>query len=195
MWIRSRRAPVTIALLVINVAVFVVGYLTENAIRELALVPVYLIEDPAMFAVSSLISMFLHADIVHISFNMLALFTLGRFVEPYIGAAKYIIVYILSGYAGAGLHTAFAFVTESGINTPVVGASGAISGIIGISAALGDRVAYYWIIAQIPFAIAFASVSPIAFFAHIGGFIFGFASGRIILYTHRKKERYDGYYV
>lgn len=186
-------APVTVALLVINVLVFITTYLSDDGIHELALVPLYLIEDPTMFAVSSLTSMFLHANIAHIAFNMLALLTLGRILEPHIGSAKFVIIYLLSGFAGTGLHTAYAFITGTGINTPVVGASGAISGVIGISAALGDRIAIYWLIAQIPFA--FAGVSPIAYFAHIGGFIFGFASGRIMLYIKRRRERYGGYYA
>jgi rhomboid protease GluP len=165
----------------------------DNGLEQLALVPLYLVEDPAMFAVSSFISMFLHANIVHIAFNMLTLFFIGRILEPNVGSAQFIVVYLLSGFAGTGLHTAYAFISGTGITTPVVGASGAISGVIGIAAALGDRLAIYWLIAQIPFA--FAGVSPIAYFAHIGGFIFGFASGRILLFMRKKKERYDGYYV
>jgi len=186
-------APVTVTLLVINVLVFIATYLSDDGIHEFALVPLYLIEDPAMFAVSSLVSMFLHANIVHIVFNMLALFTLGRILEPHVGSTRFVFVYMLSGFAGTGLHTAYAFISGSGINTPVVGASGAISGVIGIAAALGDRLAIYWLIAQVPFA--FAGVSPIAYFAHIGGFIFGFAFGRIMLYIRRRKERYGGYYT
>ena len=185
------RALVTIALLVINVLVFIMTYLSNDGISEFALVPAYLIKDPTMFLVSSLTSMFLHANIAHIVFNMLALFTIGRILEPHLGSARFAFVYILSGFAGTGLHTAYAFISGSGINTPVVGASGAISGIIGISAALGDRIAIYWLIAQVPFA--FAGISPIAYFAHIGGFIFGFASGRIMLYIRKRKERYGGY--
>jgi len=186
-------APVTTALLAINVLVFISTYLSDNGIDEFALVPLYLIEDPAMFVVSSLVSMFLHANIVHIGFNMLALLTLGRILEPHIGSARFVFVYILSGFAGSGLHTAYAFISETGINTPVVGASGAISGVIGISAALGDRIAIYWLIAQVPFA--FAGFSPIAYFAHIGGFVFGFAYGRIMLYIRKRRERYGGYYT
>ena len=186
------RAPVTIAFLVINVLVFVAMHLSDNGIKEFALVPVYLTKNPTMFAVSSLTSMFLHANVAHIAFNMLALFTLGRIIEPHIGSARFVFVYMLSGFAGTGLHTVYAFISGAGINTPVVGASGAISGVIGIAAALGDRLAIYWLIAQVPFA--FAGVSPIAYFAHIGGFIFGFASGRIMLYIRRRRERYGGYY-
>jgi len=186
-------APVTTALLAINVLVFITTYLSDNGIYEFALVPVYLFEDPPMFALSSLVSMFLHANIVHIAFNMLALVTLGRILEPHIGPARFVFVYLLSGFAGTMLHTAYVFITDAGVNTPVVGASGAISGVIGISAALGDRIAIYWLIAQVPFA--FAGFSPIAYFAHIGGFIFGFVSGRIMLYIKRRRERYGQYYM
>jgi len=186
-------APVTVTLLAINVLVFIATYLSDDGIHEFALVPLYLTEDPTMFAVSSLVSMFLHANIAHIVFNMLALFTLGRILEPQIGSVRFVFVYMLSGFAGTGLHTAYAFISGSGVNTPVVGASGAISGVIGISAALGDRIAIYWLIAQVPFA--FAGFSPIAYFAHIGGFIFGFVSGRIMLYIKRRRERYGQYYM
>lgn len=185
-------APVTAILLTINTLVFITTYLSENGINEFALVPMYLIDDPTMFAVTSLISMFLHANVAHIAFNMLALLTLGRILEPQIGSARFVFVYMVSGFAGTGLHTAYAFIVE-GEDIPVVGASGAISGIIGIAAALGDRLAIYWLIAQVPFA--FAGISPIAYFAHIGGFIFGFASGRMMLYIRKRHRGYDGYYA
>ncbi len=185
-------APVTMALLAINVLVFAATYLSEDGIREYALVPQYLTKNPAMFAVSSLVSMFLHANIVHLVFNMLALFTLGRILEPHMGSTRFVFVYMLSGFAGSGLHTAYTLIAGVGVNTPVVGASGAIFGVIGIAAALGDRLAFYWLIAQVPFA--FAGFSPIAYFAHIGGFIFGFASGRIMLYIKRRREHYGKYF-
>ncbi len=180
----SMLPPVTLALLAINVLIFVTGYLTSDGPCGYALVPVY-VTDPPMFALSSLASMFLHANEAHIAFNMLALFTLGRILEPYIGSRRFIVIYMLSGFAGTGLHTAYAFISGDGIYTPVVGASGAISGIIGIAAALGDRLALYWLIAQIPFA--FFGFASIAYFAHIGGFVFGFAAGRIMRYLGRRR--------
>lgn len=191
MW-SPRSTPVTTAMLVINLIVFGITFALDTNINEYALVPAYLTVIPIRFAVTSFTSMFIHANPVHIIFNMLALVTLGRIVEPHIGSMRFLFVYVMSGLAGGGLHTLSAFVGGD-IYTPVVGASGAISGIIGISAALGDRVAIFWIIAQVPFAIALAGTSPIAFFAHIGGFIFGFASGRIMLYIKRQREHSGGY--
>jgi rhomboid protease GluP len=58
--------------------------------------------------------------------------------------------------------------------TLLIGASGAISGVLGIAAAIGNRRAYYWLIFQIIFAFVGSVTSiPIAFTAHIGGFLAG----------------------
>ncbi|MFQ5941038.1 MAG: rhomboid family intramembrane serine protease [Nitrososphaerales archaeon] len=178
-------APVTITLLAVNILIFVGTYLYEDAIYEFALIPVDVVRNPSSFLTSSLSSMFLHANIVHIAFNMIALLTLGRILEPHIGSKRFTIVYFVSGFAGTGLHTAYALITGNGIDVPVVGASGAISGIIGIAAALGDRLAIFWLIAQVPFVIFGAS--SIAYFAHIGGFIFGLVAGRVMIYMRRKR--------
>jgi membrane associated rhomboid family serine protease len=186
-------APITVALLAINVLIFIATYVNEDLIYDFALIPIDVARNPSSFPISSLSSMFLHANIVHIAFNMIALVTLGRVLEPHIGSKRFTIVYFASGFAGNGMHAAYALLTGSGIDVPVVGASGAISGIIGIAAALGDRLAIFWLIAQIPFAIF--GGSSIAYFAHIGGFIFGIAAGRVMIYLRRKRERMGGYYT
>jgi len=68
---------------------------------------------------------FLHASIIHIAFNMLALWWIGAPVEEYLGRVRYIGLYLVAGLAGS----AGALVTSPTI--PVVGASGAIFGILG----------------------------------------------------------------
>jgi membrane associated rhomboid family serine protease len=70
-------------------------------------------------------AMFLHASIVHIAFNMLALWWIGAPVEQYLGRARYLGLYVVAGLAGS----AGALVASPTI--PVVGASGAIFGILG----------------------------------------------------------------
>jgi membrane associated rhomboid family serine protease len=70
-------------------------------------------------------SMFLHANLVHIGFNMFALWVIGGPVETYLGRTRYLLLYFVSGLAGA----AGALVWSP--NAPVVGASGAIFGILG----------------------------------------------------------------
>ncbi len=186
-------APITMALLAINVLIFIATYVNEDLIYEFGLIPINIERNPSSFFTLSLSSMFLHANIVHIAFNMIALVTLGRILEPHIGSKRFTIIYFASGFAGTALHTSYALMTGNGIDVPVVGASGAISGIIGMAAALGDRLAIFWLIAQIPFAI-FGGGS-IAYFAHIGGFIFGLASGRALVYLRRKRERMGDYYT
>lgn len=185
-------APVTIALLVINAAVFIIMNVYDGSTFELGLVPSKVVRNPLSFATSSLSSMFLHAGVAHIAFNMIALITLGRILEPHIGSKRFTIVYFASGYAGTALHTVYVLVSGHGLNNPVVGASGAIAGIIGIAAALGDRLAIFWLVAQVPFMIF--GGSSIAYFAHIGGFILGFAAGRFIKYLE-KRERMRGFYI
>lgn len=167
--------PVTLALLAVNVVVFIL--LQNTNWYRFGSIPSYLLNDPSMFLITSFTSMFLHANIVHIAFNMLALVALGRVIEDIIGSMRYIIVYILSGLSGVVLHTIYSLTTSNGFNTPMVGASGAISGIIGLAAAMGDKFAYIWLAVQFVFAIA--GLSSIAYFAHIGGFIFGFLMGRL----------------
>jgi membrane associated rhomboid family serine protease len=70
-------------------------------------------------------SMFLHGSILHIGFNMYVLWVIGRPVEQYLGTARYIGLYLVSGLAGA------AGAVVQAPFTPVVGASGAIFGILG----------------------------------------------------------------
>ncbi|MEM0364648.1 MAG: rhomboid family intramembrane serine protease [Candidatus Nitrosocaldus sp.] len=167
--------PVTLVLLALNVTVFM--FVQNINWYRFGSIPSYLLNDPAMFLITSFTSMFLHANIVHIAFNMLALVALGRVIEEVIGSMRYAIVYILAGLSGVALHTIYSLATNNGFNTPMVGASGAISGIIGLAAAMGDRFSYIWLAVQFVFAIV--GLSSIAYFAHIGGFIFGFLIGKI----------------
>ena len=65
------------------------------------------------------------------------------------------------------------YVLGSG-QTLLIGASGAISGVLGIADAIGNRRAYYWLLIQIVFAfVGSVTLIPIAFTAHIGGFLAG----------------------
>jgi hypothetical protein len=71
----------------------------------------------------------------------------------------------------------------------LIGASGAISGVLGIAAAAGNTRAYYWLVLQVVFAIfgSFAAIS-IAFTAHIGGFIAGVILTKFFVGIERKKR-------
>jgi rhomboid protease GluP len=72
----------------------------------------------------------------------------------------------------------------------LVGASGAISGVLGIAAITGNKRAYYWLALQIVFAvIGSISALPIAFTAHVGGFIAGALMTKVLVKLEQKKRK------
>jgi rhomboid protease GluP len=134
-------------------------------------------------------SMFIHANIAHIVFNILALVYLGGFAERSIGIPRYITVYIISGIVAALFHGIIAsYILHNG-SLVLVGASGAISGVLGIAAAAGNSRAYYWFVLQIMFAvIGYIAEIPIAFTAHIGGFIAAVTLTKVFIILERKSR-------
>jgi len=124
-------------------------------------------------------AMFLHADILHIGFNMLSLFFVGRAVEVFYGKWRYLVIYLLSGIAGGIL---FYFTSQG--QGGALGASGAIFGVFGAlgvfyivnrkslgvygRGAIGNWL--FWIGLNLVFGF---SNPNIALFAHIGGLIAG----------------------
>jgi rhomboid protease GluP len=138
-------------------------------------------------------SMFIHAGIAHIAFNLFALGYLGAYSERAIGTPKYVLVYLTSGIAAALFHgTIASYILHNG-DIVLIGASGAISGVFGIAAVAGNTRAYYWLVLQIVFAvIGSISALPIAFTAHVGGFIAGVLMTKILarLEQSRRKSRY-----
>jgi membrane associated rhomboid family serine protease len=116
-------------------------------------------------------SMFLHASILHIGFNMYVLWAIGRPVEQYLGTARYIGLYLVSGLAGA------AGAVVQAPFTPVVGASGAIFGILGAMLILEWQVTGRFAgqaMALIVINLGISFVIPgISWGGHIGGLIGG----------------------
>ena len=129
-----RRFPlITIALILINVAVFAVEALTPNeqALSELiftwGLIPARLgTLEPAAF-VTIITSMFLHSGFMHIAGNMLYLWVFGDNIEAALGSARFLLFYLLCG-VGAAMGQ---YIIEPTSQVPMVGASGAISGVMG----------------------------------------------------------------
>lgn len=134
-----------------------------------------------------------HAGIIHLGFNMLMLGYCGRFVQYALGPRALLVIYGVSAYAAAGLHYA---VDPEGM-APMVGASGAISGLVGAYALLFSRrrvsgrfsewlhvlwLAAGWVFIQM--LIGLASIGAhlsIAIAAHIGGFLAGLLLARPLL--------------
>jgi membrane associated rhomboid family serine protease len=116
-------------------------------------------------------SMFLHENIVHIAFNMFALYVIGTPVEQYLGKPRYIGLYFVSGLAGsAGALLQAPF-------TPELGASGAIFGILGAMLIIEWQVtgrlagnAMTWIVINLVISFAIPNIS---WGGHVGGLIGG----------------------
>lgn len=185
------RPYVTIALIIINVAVFIWSLFNFEPVID-----AYGFK-PADFALVTIFtSMFLHGGIDHIFGNMWFLFIFGDNVEDKLGKIRYVVFYLLAGIAATVTH----FATNIGSTIPAIGASGAISGVLGAYLAFYPKVrvhvasgyyhgavpAYFmlgfWFVLQLIFgAVSFVGArgSGIAFWAHIGGFVFGYAVAKI----------------
>jgi membrane associated rhomboid family serine protease len=145
-------------------------------------------------------SMFMHGGWVHIGGNMLFLWIFGNNIEDAMGRVRFFLWYIAAGLAAAALQTfvTLQFSDAAGASIPNVGASGAIAGVLGAylvllpqASVLTAFIFFFVIIREIP-AVAFLGVwflfqlyeggfsilqpqagGGVAFFAHIGGFVFG----------------------
>ncbi|MEH1510749.1 rhomboid family intramembrane serine protease [Cutibacterium avidum] len=132
--------------------------------------------------------MFGHAlSILHIGFNMYALWALGRSLEPFLGRARFLAAYLMSGLGGGVLFCLMASPHGDGrflpnMNDGVVGASGAIFGLFGVllivQRRLGASTRDLWIVLAINAALLLF-ISGIAWQAHLGGFVVGLACGVI----------------
>jgi membrane associated rhomboid family serine protease len=120
-------------------------------------------------------AMFLHGFLMHIALNMLALWIIGRAVEGYLGPTRFVLLYFVSGLAGS----AGALIQSP--TTPVVGASGAIFGVLGGMLILEWQAtgrlagnALTWIVINLAFNFAYNGVGgDISIGGHVGGVIGG----------------------
>ncbi len=147
-----------------------------------------------------LTSMFMHGGITHIAFNLLFLWIFGNNVEDALGRLRFVAFYLVSGVAAALAQTVAA-AASGDVLVPMVGASGAIAGVLAGYLVLFPRsrvitlviVIFFVRIVPVPasffiglwFVMQIASVviggSPgIAFFAHIGGFVAGYLLVRVM---------------
>jgi membrane associated rhomboid family serine protease len=203
---RSRRVPVVNSLLIGANAVFFVyelmlGPRLEGFVREAAFVPERFFSPggpglPAELG-SALLSMFLHGGWAHFLGNMLFLWIFGDNVEDRLGHLRYLVFYLLAGYAATFAH---AFAASSSA-VPAIGASGAISGVLGAYVFLYPRARIVtlvflgffiqtvelpalvylplWFLMQFLQGLASLGVPEaaggggVAWFAHIGGFVAG----------------------
>ena len=168
--------------------------LNNNAIYNFGVVPASLLGEKEAYIPSFLTifsSMFMHGGWMHLIGNMVFLWIFGDNVEDSMGRVKFICFYLLSGIAAALLQA----IIDPASEIPMIGASGAIAGVLGAYLILYPRanvnvlfwlfifitvirvpafiVLGFWIISQF-FSASFAGDGGgVAYFAHIGGFIAG----------------------
>jgi membrane associated rhomboid family serine protease len=191
------------ALIIINVLVFVYMITLDQSsqqgfIDRFGVVPAEIMQGQDLHAL--LTSMFLHGGWLHLIGNMLYLWVFGDNIEAVIGHIGYVVFYLLGGLAGSAAH----IFLNPGSTVPSVGASGAISAVLGaylvmfpgskikalVLAGRYMRMTYvsallfigFWIVLQFFNGIASLGVNTaqtggVAYFAHIGGFLLGLMGG------------------
>lgn len=196
-------------LLASNVLVFVLMALNvtqgqEAFVNELGLVPARISREPVLAAHTVFTSMFMHGSLGHLGSNMLFMYVFADNIEDALGHARFLAFYLLCGVAAA--------LAQIGMDPdsmiPMVGASGAIAGVVGAYLALYPRAPIVTFNSIFPlwFVMGLFPVVPawlvageffianllqglgswglqiqggIAFFAHLGGFVCGLVLGRL----------------
>jgi len=201
-----RRALLTWGLILINFGVYF--YLAQNPVMDENAIARYAVTPADITAgrhLGTLItSMFLHANLLHVAGNMLFLWIFGNNVEDKLGELKFLIVYFASGIGGSLLQ----IVITPDSTVPMLGASGAISGLLAAYVLYFPRARILTFV--VPFFIftlpaflfigywiglqalnAFLNIGAIgggvAFFAHVGGF----GTGLILALLLRPREHPD----
>ena len=202
---RQTFPVVTVGLIAINVALFFyelsLGDMLSQFFLQNAFVPVKYFEPGNWIADgrSILLSMFLHGGWAHLLGNMLYLWIFGDNIEDHIGWRAYIVFYVFCGWFATLAHA----YTDMGSAVPAIGASGAISGVLGAYLVMFPKarvltlipLGYFIRIAELPalavlgmwFVIQLFSGTlslggaggGVAWWAHIGGFVAGMALGYV----------------
>jgi membrane associated rhomboid family serine protease len=214
--IPSRTTPfVTIGLIIINVLVFLYELLLPEGALEQFTMRFALI--PAWFSWAAVFtSMFLHAGFWHVVPNMLYLWIFGDNVEDRLGHGRYLAFYLFAGVVAALAQVAMA----PNSTVPMVGASGAIAGVMGAYFVLYPQsrvltavfiliivdvveipATFFlglWFLLQllsgVGSLVSSAAGGGVAFFAHIGGFVAGLIVGAVLRARDRRWERYEPRY-
>lgn len=192
---------VTYALVGLNVLGFILQLLAGpdavDVVYGLGAVPAYLTgrispPDPVFVWVTPVTSMFLHGGILHLGGNLLYLWIFGNNVEEAMGHARFLVFYVVCGVLATGGHVVSAPTSD----LPMIGASGAISGVLGAYLLLYPKarvltfipLGFYmslvyipavallgiWILIQLVSGLLAApEAGGVAWFAHIGGFVAG----------------------
>lgn len=172
--------------------------------------------DQAPWLVTLFTSMFMHGGILHIAFNLLFLWVFGNNVEDSMGRARFVLFYLLGGLVALYSQAAL----DPSSTVPTIGASGAVAAVLGAYALLHPRTGVLtlvififvvtlveipaWILLTIWFMLQFLPAigqtavetggqGGVAYFAHVGGFIFGLALIRLFTLGRDRRQHEAAY--
>jgi membrane associated rhomboid family serine protease len=210
-------ANVVYALIAFNVMVFLAEWqvmqqgerAADAMIRQYGAIPALLMRYPDEFWHTAFTSMFMHGDWMHLFGNMLFLWIFADNVEDLLGPVSFVIFYVICGLAALATHV----MVDPGSRIPVVGASGAISGVLGAYITTFPHNAirnFYWFaffvgVVRLPAWIYLgiwfgmqmlyatskgAESGGVAFAAHAGGFVAGVV---LIMVFPKRRHALDFY--
>ena len=202
--IKSQRPPyLTIFLITANVAIFLFTFFSPNfdqIIQEYGTVPSQILKGENLSTLFT--SMFLHAGFLHLIGNMWFLWLFGDNVEHDLGKIRFLIFYFIAGIIASLIHV-FS-VSPRELNIPTIGASGAISGLLGgyvilfpknkirafmmlyFRPILFDVPAFFYVGVWFLYQLLYVGTpTSVAYMAHIGGFIAGMV---LVLFLKRKRK-------
>jgi membrane associated rhomboid family serine protease len=206
---------ITIAFIVMNIVIFFIQLTSASDPRDIVYsfgaIPHFLLTFSSNQPINPLgtvfTSMFMHGGLLHIGTNMLFLWIFGNNIEDQLGHIKFIIFYLLCGVLAAYSHA----LSGPSSMIPMIGASGAVSGVLGAYLLLFPKarvhtliflgffiqvvrlpavfVIGFWIVIQFINGLVSKGAAPsggVAWFAHIGGFIAGMILIRLFINRNRR---------
>jgi len=193
---------ITIGIIVLNILIFILEIISQSGMKDVTYaygaMPYYILtfetNQPIHPVLTVFTSMFMHGGLFHLGGNMLYLWIFGNNIEDRLGHIRFILFYSFCGIVSAYAHA----ITSPHSLTPMIGASGAISGVLGAYLLLFPRATVYtlvflgffvttvkipalivigfWAIIQFVNGIVSTGLDArggVAWFAHIGGFLIG----------------------
>ena len=213
----TRRFPyVTIGIIAANIVIFLTQIFSRGGLQgsvfTYGAIPYNMFsletDQPVSPFLTVFSSMFMHGGILHLTFNMLYLWIFGNNIEDKLGHVRFIFFYIFCGIIAAYAYA----ITAPNSHIPMVGASGAVSGILGAYILLFPKavvhtviiLGFFFTIIKIPALIVIGfwaiiqfasgllstgvqSKGGIAWFAHIGGFLIGLLTVKLWLPRRNKR--------
>lgn len=183
--VRRGRPVVTLTLIGLCVAVFLLQMTSPFVTQDLAFRPILAGIEPWRFLTAA----FLHGSWIHIAFNMYVLFTIGTYLEQVLGRSRFAAVYLVSALGGSVGSLLLATPDTTSWIQASVGASGAVFGLFGallvIQRKLRQNPGQIVVLILINGVIGFL-VPNIAWQAHLGGLVTGAALGAVMAFAPQR---------